>query len=82
LENCYKVLLIDYFTLNTDIFLDDTCYINNFLHQSLIKFHKIGDIREYIMSSDSLKDEYQILLLNPFTVLTGIHLDNSSHVFE
>jgi hypothetical protein len=56
--------------------------MSDFFHELLIRFHKIGDVREYIMSSDSLKDECQILLLNPFTVLAGINLDNSSHVFE
>lgn len=82
LGNCHEVLLIDTCTFNTDIFLDDTCYARHFLHKRFVGFNKIRYVREHIISTDLLKDECQVLLLNPFTVLAGINLDDGSHVFE
>jgi hypothetical protein len=57
-------------------------FISNFFYKPLVGCDKIRGVHEYIISTDLLKDECQILLPNPFTVLTGINLDHSSHVFE
>jgi hypothetical protein len=75
-------LLLDSSTLDTEIALDNTCYVSNFIQKRLIGCSKSRGVHEHIIAADILEDERQVLLPHLLTVLAGINLDNSSYIFE